>query len=73
MVPAGEFGVADLAAFESGDSVDRPLEVLGDCPHRDAEGVPSGAQGGDVGCRLGVGEGVVDLADDVSLKAADDV
>ena len=73
VVAGREFGVADLSALESGDGVDRPLEVLGDCPHRDSEGVPSRAQGADVGGRLGVGQGVVDLACDVSLEAADDV
>ena len=73
VVAGREFGVADLSALESGDGVDRPLEVLGDCPHRDSEGVPSRAQGADVGGRLGVGQGVVDLAGDVSLEASDDV
>ena len=56
VVTGREFGVADLSALESGDGVDRPLEVLRDGLHRDSEGVPSRAQGGDVGGRLGVGE-----------------
>ena len=73
VVAGGEFGVMDLSSLESGDGVDGPVEVLRDGLHRDAEGVPSGAQGGDVGGRFGVGQGVIDLACDVSLEAADDV
>ena len=73
VVAGGEFGVVDLSSLESGDGVDGPVEVLRDGLHRDAEGVPSGAQGGDVGGRFGVGQGVIDLACDVSLEAADDV
>ena len=68
-----EFDVVDVAELEVGVGVDRPLEVLGDCPHRDPEAVTSRVHGVDIGDGLGVGQCLLGVADDVPLEAADDV
>ena len=73
VVADGEFGVVDDAAFESCDGVDRAFEVFGDGFHRKSGGLPAQAEGVDGDGGLWVEQGVVDLAGDVPLQAADDV